>query len=147
MRKDFPDHHDAELVLKLYELRREPVMRASRQAILNDFWPGSWEEMAAITRHDHPLNAPYRQVSTYWEMALNMARHGIVQPDYMAEHSGEAFWLYAKVLPWVDRLRETSPRVFRNAEWLVANSETAAGMFGGIRKRAAQQLADRQAQR
>ena len=147
MRKDYPDHHDAELVLKLYELRREPVMRDARKAMLNDFWPATWDELAVITRLDHPLNSAYRQVSTYWEMAFNMARHGILQADYLADHSGEGFWLYAKVLPWIGRLRESNPRAFRNAEWLVANSDTARTLFESIRARAEKQLAERQAKR
>jgi hypothetical protein len=147
MSKDYPDHHDAELVLTLYDLRREPVMRASRKAMLNDFWPASWEDVVAISKLDHHLNAAYRQVSTYWEMAFNMARHGIVQPDYLAEHGGEGFWLYAKVLPWVGQIRQTSPRAFLNVQWLVEHSDTARSMFEGIKSRVEKMLADRQASR
>ena len=43
-----PGFHDADLLLKLYDLRREPVMRASRDAISFGFWPTSWDEFAAI---------------------------------------------------------------------------------------------------
>jgi hypothetical protein len=64
MSKDKPDHHDAELVLKLYDLRREPVMRASRDAMLGKFWPKSYEDFVAVTKFDHPLNAAFRQVSS-----------------------------------------------------------------------------------
>ena len=39
MPKATPDHHDAELLIQVYDLRRESVMRESRQAILRDFWP------------------------------------------------------------------------------------------------------------
>ena len=48
-----PDHHDAELVLKLYELRREPVMRESRDAINAQFMPRSFEDVAAIAKDAH----------------------------------------------------------------------------------------------
>ena len=47
LQKDMPDHHDADLVIKLYELRREPVMRESRSAINRQFWPATAEEALA----------------------------------------------------------------------------------------------------
>src|SRR5258708_2342525 len=54
MGKDRPDHHDAELVLRVYELRREAVMRASRQEVNGTFWPRSYEEVLAVTRPNNP---------------------------------------------------------------------------------------------
>ena len=48
----------------------------------------TFEEFAAITKGDHPLNAAYRQVSTYWEMAYGMVRHGVLHPDFMIECNG-----------------------------------------------------------
>ncbi|HEY8233998.1 MAG TPA: hypothetical protein VIJ10_15145, partial [Vicinamibacteria bacterium] len=68
MAKPTPDHHDAELLIKVYDLRRESVMRESRRAVMRDFWPTQWEDVQALLRADHPLNAAYRQVGTYWEM-------------------------------------------------------------------------------
>ena len=50
LNKDFPDHHDAELVLRLYELRREPTMREARVAINTKFTPKTFEEFSAITK-------------------------------------------------------------------------------------------------
>lgn len=47
--KDFPDHHDADLVLKLYDLRRESVMRESRTRLLSTFLPTSFADVLAIT--------------------------------------------------------------------------------------------------
>lgn len=81
MTKSTPDHHDAELVIKLYDLRREAVMRESRDAINAEYWPKDVDEAAAILARDHPLNRAYRQVSTYWEMVFGMAKHGIVHAD------------------------------------------------------------------
>jgi hypothetical protein len=145
MRKDFPDHHDADLVLRLYDLRREPMMRQARKAILTQFWPGSFDDLSAITRLEHPLNEAYRQVASYWEMAFGMARHGIIQPDYLAEHGGEGLWLYAKVLPFLPQLREVSPRAYRNAEWLAGHSDTARTILDDIQARMPRLLAERKA--
>jgi hypothetical protein len=126
MSKEQPDHHDADLVLRVYDLRREEVMRQSRVAINREFWPKAFEDAQALQKPDHPLNAAYRQVGTYWEMVYGFARHGIVHPEFWLENNGEGIFLYAKVAAFVDRLRETGPpTAFRNAEW--AAKETATG--------------------
>ena len=128
LRKDFPDHHDAELVLRLYDLRREAVMRESRARIMRDFWPATADELLAVARTpDHPLNAPFRQCSTYWEMAYNFARQGVVHADFLVEsNGGEGLFLFARVEPHLATLREAvNPTAFRNAEWVAA--ECAAG--------------------
>jgi len=123
--KDFPDHHDAELVLRLYELRREPVLRSARDTITREFWPRSIEDVQAVVAWDHPMNTAFRQVVGYWELAYGLGRHGIVHAEYLAEASGgEALTLYAKLAPFLDELRETAgPRFFRNIEWIATETE------------------------
>jgi hypothetical protein len=135
IQKESPDHHDAELVIRLYELRREAVMRESRSALATQFWPRSAEDVLALTRADHPLNAAWRQVGGYWEMVYGMARHGIVHADFLVDNNGEGLFLYAKVEPWLDALRaQSGPRAFRNAEWVAQETgmgRTIAEMFRG----------------
>jgi hypothetical protein len=123
--KEAPDHHDADLVLKLYDLRREPVMRESRNAINDKFWPRNAEEALAVAAKDHPLNAAFRQTVGYWEMVYGMARHGIIHPDFLVENNVEGLFLFARVEPYLAAFRQAgSPRSFRNAEWVAANSAT-----------------------
>ncbi|MCC7014193.1 MAG: hypothetical protein IT454_16665 [Planctomycetes bacterium] len=140
--KKTPDHHDAELALKLYDLRRESVMRQSRDAIAK-FTPRSYEEFIEITKPEHPHNAAWRQVSSYFEMAFGFARHGIVNPDFLAENCGEGFLLFAKVAPHLERFRKEAgaPNAFRNAEWMVANSASAKQRFELFTARFAKQAA------
>jgi hypothetical protein len=139
MIKAHPDHHDAELVLRLYDLRREAVMRQSRDAIFQ-FLPRTWEDLTAVVLSPaHPQNAAWRQTSSYWEMAYGFAKHGIVNPDFLIESSTEGLFLYAKVLPFLERMRkEISPTAFQNAEWIVQNSAVAKQRFelvqGRVRK-------------
>jgi hypothetical protein len=137
--KERADHHDAELVLKLYDLRREAVMRQSRDALFK-FVPSSYEEFVAITQPSHPENAAFRQVSSYFEMAYGFARHGIVHADLLAESTAEGLILFAKVKPYLERFRaEASPTAFRNAEWLVEHSAVARQRFELFEKRFAKQ--------
>ena len=142
--KDYPDHHDAELVLKLYELRREGTMRESRATLNAQFWPKTFDEVLAITKTDHPLNAAFRQCGSYWEMTYAMAKHGVVHGDFMMESNGEGLLLFARIEPFLAEYRETiNAAGFRNAEW-VAN-ETAMGrqIMGRFRTRVQKLLAER----
>ena len=126
MSREHPDHDDAELVLKLYDLRREAVMRESRDAIGRQFWPVTYEDFVAVSKPDHPLNAAFRQTSSYWEMVYGIARNGIAHADYLVENNGEGILLYAKIEPFLKRFRdEFSPLAFRSAEWVT--TETEAG--------------------
>jgi hypothetical protein len=140
MAKDMPDHHDAELVLKLYELRREAVMRESRDTINTQFWPRSFEDLLAVTKRDHHLNRPFRQVGSYWEMVYGMVKHGIVNPEYFLESNGEGFFLFAKVHPLLEAYRrEVSPAGFRNAEWAALKCPAGRDMFESIQARVRKQ--------
>ncbi len=130
MGKERPDHHDAELVFHAYELRRETVMRESRSALNRDFWPRSYGDVLAVTKADHPLNAAWRQTTTYWEMVYGIVRHGIVHPEYFMESNGEGLFLFARMAPYLEEFRrEVSPVAFRNAEWVAKNTETGQRFF------------------
>ena len=135
MTKKMPDHHDAELVIKLYDLRREAVMRESRDAINAEFWPKTADEAIAVLAADHPLNRAYRQVSTYWEMVYGMAKNGIVHSDYLLENTGEGMLLFAKVAPFLQQIREAHhDRAFQNAEWIANSGELADRVMDRFRK-------------
>jgi hypothetical protein len=137
MSKDKPDHHDAELVLKLYDLRREAVMRDSRNSINGKFWPKSYADVLAITKPDSPMNAAFRQVSSYWEMVYGMAKHGIIHADFLIENNGEGLFLYAKIHPFLERFRKenSSPTAFQNAEWISTQCAEGRRRFEMIQNR------------
>lgn len=144
MLKEAPDHFDADLLLKIYDLRREPVMRESRYALTRDFWPRSAEEVVDILRSDHPLNAPWRQVTGYWEMVYSMARHGIIQGDFLVENNTEGLFLFARVEPYLAEIRGlSSARAFRNTEWIARETESGRTIAASYRARVAKALAAR----
>jgi hypothetical protein len=141
MSKQAPDHHDAELVLKIYDLRREPVMRESRDAINKDFWPRNEKEAVAITDMTHPLNRQYRQVATYWEMVYGMAKHGVVHGDFLLDSNGEGLLLFARVEPYLEAIRAaTSPRAFSKAEWIANSTDTGRALMETFRGRVKKML-------
>ena len=135
--KDYPDHHDAELVLKTYELRLDPVLRDSRRTITADWWPKSLDDLVAIASWEHPHNAAMCQVSGYWELVYGLGRHGIVNGEYLADASGgEGLILLAKVYPWLTEFRAAAnPRFLKNTEWIATETETGRELFTRTRDR------------
>ena len=118
-----PTVEQAQLVLKLYDLRRETVMRDSRNKLFA-FWPKSFDEIKAVMSDmSSPLNTAYRQVTGYWEMAYSFAKHGVIDPAFLIESNGEGIFVYSKFEPFLKEIREnTSPTAFANTEW-IANTE------------------------
>jgi hypothetical protein len=144
MPKSMPDHHDAELAIRVYELRREPVMRESRAAINQKFWPKSLEDVMAVVKAEHPLNAAYRQVGSYWEMVYGFAKHGIVHPDFWLESNGEGLFVFAKIAPYLEAFRkEVNPVAYRNAEWISNESAEGRRIFAMFTERVKKALAAR----
>jgi hypothetical protein len=144
MSKEQPDYHDAQLAFRAYELRRESVMRESRNAINRDFWPKSFADVQALTKPEHPLNAAWRQTSTYWEMVYGLVKHGIVNADYFMESSGEGLFLFARIAPYLEEVRrEISPVAFQNAEWVARNTAVGQRMFAMFTARVQKALASK----
>jgi len=144
MLKENPDHLDADLILKIYDLRREEVLRESRDALTRDFWPRNAEEALAVLRPDHPLNRQWRQVVGYWEMVYSMARHQVIHGDFLMESNGEGLFLFARVEAYLPALRSaSSPRTLRNTEWVATETEMGRTIMEYFRKRVAGILASR----
>ena len=142
--KELPDHHDADLILKLYELRRDPAMREAREKIAKEFWPRTLDDLLAVAALTHPLNAAFRQTSSYWEMVYSMAKYGIIDSDFLMESSGEGMALFAKVHPFLAGYRaQMQPRAFINAEWIATHGTLAKEVFERQQKRVQKALAAR----
>ena len=97
---------DAEIILRLYELRTEAEMRKARAWMTGEFWPDTAEEFFAVAENPaDPHNAWLRQVLTYWEMAAAMVLHGAVSAELFVDCNGEGFFLLAKFAPILDGIR------------------------------------------
>lgn len=97
---------DAELILKLYDLRREATMRAARNWFLN-FWPESANDiMSVMVAFGSPENAYFRQVLTYWEHAAALVAHGALHPQLFFDTQGEMWFVYAKLQPFLEEIRQ-----------------------------------------
>lgn len=127
---------DAEIILKLYELRTEPVMREARAWVGGAFWPKTIEEFAAVAENPKdPHNAFFRQVISYWEMAAAMVLHGALSAELFVDANGEGFFLLAKFAPILDAIREKNPHFLARTSDLISRFSVAQQRYDAVLKR------------
>ncbi len=125
--------HDGELILKLYDLRREAEMRKARNYMVAEFWPQSADDVVKLVNSfPGQENAWSRQVLGYWDIAASLVLHGALHQDLFLEpgFSGEMFFILGKIYPL---LKETRTKL-NNAQ-LLANVEKVATSTKASRKR------------
>jgi hypothetical protein len=132
-----PDHEDVNLILKLYELRREPVMREARNFVSFGWMPKSYEDLAPLLDVNHPHNAHYRQVATYWEMAATFVNMGALHEELFWNTNGEAVFFYAKIAPFLERVRKEiyGPNYLTQLETLVRRRPDGADRVKIVQER------------
>src|ERR1035438_3822860 len=88
---------EVEVVMRLYELRREEMLRKARHFMVFEFNPKTLEELRAVSRDVKAKeNVYWRQAISYWEMASSFVLQGGVDPDLFLDSNGEGMLLYAK---------------------------------------------------
>jgi hypothetical protein len=122
--------HDAQLVMQLYDLRREAEMRKARAWFIGEFWPETAEDfMKVANQFPSQHNNWLRQVGGYWDMAASFVLRGALNQDLFLEPgcSGEMFFAFAKVYPFLKEIREKmgNPAAFANIERVATGSKTA----------------------
>jgi hypothetical protein len=121
---------DAEIILRLYELRTEAVMREARAWMTGEFWPDTAEDFFAVALNPaHPHNAHFRQVITYWEMAAAMVLHGAVSAELFVDCNGEGFFLLAKFAHILDAIREKNPYFLNKTSELINRFSAASQRY------------------
>ena len=124
---------DAEIILKLYQLRTEPLMREARAWITGEWWPETAEEFFAVPNNPaHPHSAHFRQVITYWEMAAAMVLHGAVSAELFVDFNAEGFFLLAKFTPILPEIREKSPGFLTKTAELTERFSAASQRFESV---------------
>jgi hypothetical protein len=127
---------DAEIILKLYQLRTEAVMRQARAWIGGEFWPQTSDDFLAVYDNPgDPHNAYLRQVVTYWEMAAALVLHGAVSAELFVDCNGEGFFLLAKFSHILEPIREKYPTFMTKTTELVNRFTAAAQRYEAVEKR------------
>jgi hypothetical protein len=118
----------ATLNLKLFELRREPVLREAREWFLRDFNPQTFAELVETVSSER--NASFRMVLGYWDMAASLVTTGAIDGEaFRAAHS-EVFATFSKIHPFLAELRAASgePAFCQHLEAVVIGAPDGAAI-------------------
>jgi len=117
-----PTTEDAQIIMKLYDLRREPEMRKAR-AWFAGWWPNSADEILKVVQGGGTQeNAWFRQVSGYWDMAASFVLRGALNEELFVDSGTEMLFTFGKLQPFVKEIREKA-----NSPYLYARIEKVAG--------------------
>jgi hypothetical protein len=123
-----PTTADAQLLLQLYDLRREPEMRKARNWWGGEFFPQSADDyLKVLWAMNSPENAWLRQVPSYWGMAAAFVLQGVLNEELFLQpaFSGEMFLIFAKMYPFLKELREkmNDPNIFSTIEKVITRTK------------------------
>jgi hypothetical protein len=137
---------DAATILKLYELRQEPVLRKARAWMTGEFWPTSAEEIGiVIADSGSERNCWLRQVTSYWEMAAALVNHGVLAAELFVDANSEPFFLAAKFWPYLQEIRTQMPAFLMQMERLLERSAAGRQKLELMQARVKNRLASRDA--
>src|SRR6201987_1642288 len=115
----------AELILKLYELRRETVMREARSFVGGPFAPGSADELVQMVSAGDRKAGYVLQVYGYWDMVAGFVKHGALDAGLVYDTCQEMYFQYAKIQPYLADFRKkiNLPEFLISIEQLIEESE------------------------
>ena len=138
-------HEDADLILKLYDLRRETVMGDSRNWLFT-FNPTSIEDVMATMMGEH--SGHFRMVVSYWDMACAMVTNGAIDEEFFNQTNGEHIFVYMKIEPVLEGIRQMfdNPDFCKSLETVVKRIPNIETRLPAMRERMAKLAAMRQGQ-
>jgi hypothetical protein len=119
---------DAQLILQLYDLRREAEIRKARNWWMSEFWPQSAEDyLKVMYASGTPENGWLRQLQSYWGIAASFVLEGALNEDLFLKpaFSGEMFIMFGKIYPFLRELREKigDPKAFADTEEVIMRTK------------------------
>jgi hypothetical protein len=111
-------HDQVDLLLRLYEMRRESKMREARDWYFSKFHPATLEDIQRQAPMGSPESAYMRMVISYWEMAASIVNRGLIDEAFFFENTGEQWFIFERIRPFVGAMRERSksPHMYGNLE-------------------------------
>ncbi len=138
-------HEQANLLLKLYDLRREPRLREARAWFMSQFSANSAEEMMQKYPPSSEANVNIRMVGSYWEMACGFVNRGLIDDEFFFESNGELWFVFERIKPVLAGMRAMyhNPKAYSQIEATAARIEAhwnrvSPGMVEAHRERMAQ---------
>ena len=116
---------DALVILKLYEIRSEALMRQARAWFFSEFNPKSGIDILSLMQSGEKESAFYRMVSSHWEVAAALVNNGGIDEQMFLQANSEHLVVFAKLQPFIAEIRETigEPDYLANLEQLVLKGD------------------------
>lgn len=128
-------YESATLIIRLYELRRDPTMREARNWYARSFNPASIDDvMQAVSG---PNSAYFRMVTSYWDMACSFVLNGAIDEKMFNEANGEQHVVFCKIEPFLAEYRSKmgNPAYLGSIEKLVMQTPGAKERMAALRER------------
>jgi hypothetical protein len=111
-------HEQVNLMLRLYDIRREPRLREARDWFIREFRPASAEDLQKLAPANSQENAFMRMVLGYWDMVANIVNRGLIEEDFFFENTNEHWIVWERVKPVIPAWRRSmnNPTVFASLE-------------------------------
>ena len=113
-----PTYDDANLILRLYELRREERLRKARAWFTANFKVKSWEDIQKVAAPGTDENASYRMVVTYWDMVASFVTSGVLHKELFFQSGRELLLVFERLRDVLPQIREVNkdPQLYHNLE-------------------------------
>jgi hypothetical protein len=133
-----PTAEDAQIIMRLYDLRREPEMRKARTWYAG-WWPSSAEDvLKVLNNYGAQENAWFRQVNGYWDMVASFVLRGVLNEELFFDSGGEMWFTLAKLQPFLKEVRQKAgiPQGFLRVEKVATRSKDGRERLQMMLKRA-----------
>jgi len=115
----------AELILKLYEIRRETALRAARDYVGGEFMPKSVDDFVSLVKDGGKPSGQILQVYGYWDMVAAFVVHGALDEALIFDTCQEMYFQFEKIQPYLAGFREKMnlPEFLRSIETVVVGAQ------------------------
>ena len=141
-------HGDADIVLRLYEQRREPELRKARNYVCFQFSPSTIDDFTSVsTNFGTPEQTYIRMAFSYWEQAAALVNRGAVHAGLFDDFAGELYFIYAKYKQFVPAVRRqmNNPNFLTNIEKVAERSPESRERVARMEKMIAERFRPRAA--
>lgn len=127
---------DVEIILKLYELRRDELLRRARSWYVTEFNPQSAKEIVRLMLSGLEQSTNYRMITSYWDMAASLVVNGGLDEKLFLAANTEHVAIFAKLEPFIAEVRELfgEPDYLIHLEQLVLRMPDAQARLANRRK-------------
>jgi len=133
-----PTAEDAQIIMRLYDLRRETEMRKARHWYAG-WWPARADDILQVLNDfGTQENAWFRQVNGYWDMAASFVLRGVLNEELFFDSCAEMWFIFAKLQPFLKEVRQKAniPKGFTRVETIATRTKDGRDRLQMMLKRA-----------